>query len=60
MKDKEKISYYCFLVASVCFFICAVIGFFSEGSRGMAVTHLCLGAAFLCLASTHKIKEDKM
>ena len=56
MKDKEKIAFYCYLAASVCFFISAVINFF--GNKYMAVTHLCLGAAFLGLASTHRKDKD--
>ena len=32
MKDKEKIAFYCYLVASICFFISAIINFFSSAS----------------------------
>lgn len=60
MKEKEKIAYYCYIVASICFYISAIIEFFSDESTGMAVTHLCLGSAFLCLATTQiNKKKDK-
>lgn len=60
-KNSNKVAGICFLVASICYFICAIIGFFSEDSNGMAVTHLCLGSCFLCLSSSHfnKDKENK-
>ena len=57
MGDKQKVSYYCYLLASVSFFISAVINFFSSDMRYLAVIHLCLAAVFLYLAST--CKRDK-
>lgn len=59
MKDKEKVTYYCYLAASVCFFISAVINLFSEETKYLAVTHFCLGAAFFGLASTHRKGKDE-
>ncbi len=61
-KDKrEKISFVCFLTASICFYISAIFCFMSattENSKG--VVNLCLGSAFLCLSTTHlNKKEDK-
>lgn len=52
-KDKsEKISFICFLVASICFYISGIIAIMSkDGSHG--VISLCFGSAFLCLSTTH-------
>lgn len=58
MKNKEKISCYGFLFASICFYISAIIGFFSKASTTTAITHLCLGSTFLCLSTVHN-KEGK-
>ncbi len=59
--NKEKITFICFLVASICFYISAIFCFISEttdNSRG--VINLCLGSAFLCLSTTHLNKnQDK-
>ncbi len=61
-KDKrEKISFVCFLTASICFYISAIFCFISETTdNSRAIVNLCLGSAFLCLSTTylHK-KEDK-
>lgn len=57
MKDKDKAAFYCYLAASVLFFISAAINLFSNDTKYMSGTHFCLGAAFLCLASTYK--KDK-
>ena len=59
MEDKQKVAYYCYLVASVSFFISAAINFFSNDTSSMSVIHLSLGATFLCLASTHRKDKDK-
>lgn len=56
-KNNDKITGICFLIASILYFICAIIGFISKDK--MAVTHLCLGACFLCLSSTHFNKNKK-
>ncbi len=61
-KDKrEKISFICFLAASICYYISAIFCFISEtadNSRG--VVNLCLGSAFLCLSTTPlNKKQDK-
>ena len=47
-----------YIIASICFFISAVLGFI-DGSH-TAVTQLCLGACFLCLSSVHykKYKDE--
>lgn len=57
---KEKISFICFLVASICFYICALFCFMSEETdNSTGVINLCLGSSFLCLSTTHlnKIKS---
>ncbi len=61
-KDKrEKISFVCFLTASICFYISAIFCFMSETTdNSTGVVNLCLGSAFLCLSTTHlNKKEDK-
>ena len=57
MEDQQKVIYYCYLIASVSFCISAVINFFSNDTSFLTMVHLCLGATFLCLASTSK--KDK-
>ncbi len=56
---REKLVFALYIVASICFFISAILGFITKQS--MAVVYLCLGACFLCLASVHynKYKESK-
>lgn len=50
--NKEKITFLCFLVASICFYISAVIGIMSKDESSWVV-NLCLGSAFLCLSTVH-------
>lgn len=57
MKDKEKAAFYCYLTASIFFFISAGLNFFSNDTKYMSGIHCCLGATFLYLASTYK--KDK-
>ncbi len=59
-KDKrEKISFICFLTASICFYISAIFSFIS-GTTDRGIVNLCLGSAFLCLSTTYwNKKEDK-
>ncbi len=57
MRDKEKVTRYCYFIASACSFISAVIHLFSWETKYLSATNLCLGAAFFCLAFTHK--KDK-
>lgn len=59
MEDQQKVIYYCYLIASVSFFISAAINFFSNDTSSMTVIHLSLGATFLCLASSHRKGKDK-
>lgn len=55
-KNKEKITFICFLVASICFYISGIISIVSkDGSNG--AVNICLGSAFLCLSTTHLNKE---
>ncbi len=58
---REKISFVCFLIASICFYISAIFCFMSETTdNSKGVVNLCLGSAFLCLSTTHlNKKEDK-
>lgn len=57
---KEKITFICYLIASICFYISAIIGIFSKTDSNWVV-NLCLGSTFLCLSTTHlnKDKNDK-
>ena len=57
-KNSDKIVGVCFLVASICYFLCAIIGFIDKGN--MVVAHLCLGTCFLCLSSVHFSKDKKI
>ncbi len=56
-KNNDKIARICFLVASICYFISAIIGFMDK--EYIAVTNFCLGACFLCLSSAHFNKDKK-
>ncbi len=58
-KDKsDKISFVCFLTASICFYISAVFCFMSETTdNSTGIVNLCLGSAFLCLSSVYINKE---
>lgn len=58
-KDKsEKISFICFLVASICFYISSIIGIIIKDGSSWIV-NLCLGSAFLCLSTIHLNKYKK-
>ena len=58
--SKEKITFICFLIASICFYISAAFCFMDEATdSGMGVVNLCLGSAFLCLSSTHLNKKGE-
>lgn len=54
---KEKKYLTLFFIASVLFYIAAIIGF-ANGNTSRAIVWLCLGSTYLCLGSTHK-KNDK-
>ncbi len=54
MKNKENMSCYCWLIASACFLISAIVNLFSDYVRYLSVVHLCLAGVFLYLAVTHK------
>ena len=56
MNKKEKIAFICYLTASICFYISAIIGIFSKSSNW--VVNLCLGSAFLCLSTTRLNKNN--
>ena len=52
---KEKISFICYLIASICFYISAVLDIINKEDNW--VIGLCLGTVFLCLSSTHLSKD---
>lgn len=54
MKEKEQVSFYCYLIASFCFFISAVINLFNNDTQYLSVIQFCLVAVFLYLAFAHK------
>lgn len=54
---KEKITWICFLLASVCFYIAAIIGMISKDGNNVNI-NLCLGSAFLCL-STVQLRKNR-
>lgn len=61
-KDKrEKITFVCLMVASICFYISAILGFINETTDNTTgIVNLCLGSSFLCLSTTYlNKKEDK-
>ena len=46
---KLRIASTCFSLASVAFYIAAIIGFAGQGDNGMATVWLCLGSSCMCL-----------
>ena len=57
-EKREKITFVCFLTASICYYVSAIIGIFSKDNSNWVV-NLCLGSAFLCLSTTHLNKNNK-
>lgn len=57
-EQREKISFICYLTASICFYVSGIIGVINKDG-GNWVVNLCLGSAFLCLSTTHLDKNDK-
>jgi len=49
-RKNSKIKNKWFLMASICYYISSIAGFFSKDNNTMAVTNLCLGSCFLCLS----------
>ncbi len=58
MNKNDKINFWSFLVASICFYIIAVTKFIDKDTH-TAVVFFCLGSAFLCLSATHLNKNKK-
>ncbi|MDE6427252.1 MAG: hypothetical protein K2K89_14110 [Ruminococcus sp.] len=56
--NNEKISFICFLIASVCFYISSIIDIINKDGNNW-ITNFCLGSSFLCLSTTHINKEKK-
>ena len=54
--NKEKINFILFLIASICFYIVAIINFI-DNNISTAVTFFCVGSVFLCLSFTHLDKD---
>lgn len=54
---RDKIAFICFLTASICYYVVAIIGIFSKENNNWII-NLCLGSTFLCLSTTH-INKDK-
>lgn len=46
---KMKIVATCFSLASVAFYVAAILGFASEAGNGLATVWLCLGSSCMCL-----------
>lgn len=59
MKKENKITFILYLIASICFFVSAILGFIDKNN--MAIANLGLGACFLSLSSVYyqKYKKDK-
>lgn len=58
-KDKrEKVCFRCFLAASICYYIIAIVNFVDKNTTA-GVIFVCLGSSFLCLSTTHLNKNDK-
>lgn len=54
MKKKKQVSFYCYLIASFCFFISAVINLFSKDTQYLSVMQFFLVSVFLYLASVSR------
>ncbi len=56
----NKISFVCFLIASICFYISALFSFMDETTISRGVANIGLGSVFLCLSIAYlNKKEDK-
>ncbi len=58
MKEKEQVSCYCYLFASFCFFISAVINLYNNDTQYLSVIQFFLVAVFLVLSSRRKRKDE--
>lgn len=54
---KDRIAFFGFLLASVCFYAAAALAMIRKDGSNWT-THFCLGSAFLCLSQTHR-KQGK-
>lgn len=57
MKKEYKITSILYIIASIFFFISAILEF--SNKNNMAVVHLCLGACFLTLSLVHYSEYKK-
>ena len=59
MKKENKIAMTSYIVASICFYVGALICFISETiSNSIGIMNLCLGSTFLCLFTVFMNKEN--
>ena len=52
-KNKKKINFICFLVASIIFYVVSIMNFIDKDTN-TGVVFLCLGSSCLCLSSAHQ------
>lgn len=55
---KKKINLW-FFIASMCYYITAIILLNGKDNSGMAIAYLGLGSCFLCLSMSNSDKKDK-
>ncbi len=55
--NKSKVSFICFLIASVCSYINGIIGMINKDGSN-CILNFCLGSSFLCLSTTY-LNKDK-
>lgn len=55
---KKKINLW-FFIASMCYYITAIILLIGKDNNGMAITNLGLGSCFLCLSMSNSDKNAK-
>lgn len=57
-EKREKISFVCFLTASICYLFISIMNFIDK-NNSTAVIFLCLGFSCLGLSFTHLNKDKK-
>lgn len=56
---KEKVSLTLYYIASVLFYIFAVLNFVTNNNTSMGIIYLAIGSTFLCLGSVYKMKANE-
>lgn len=56
---KEKVSLTLYYIASVLFYIFAVLNFVTDNNTSMGIIYLAIGSIFLCLGSVYKMKANE-